>query len=93
MKLLLEKIQYEKYNCNFCGDLNVIALLLGLQLGYTKFCCFLCEWDNGDRKYHYIEKQWPERESLIPGNKNVVNTPLISPEKVFCLRCTSNLDS
>jgi len=43
MKLLLEKIQYEKYNWNICGDLKVIALLLGLQLGYTKFCCFLCE--------------------------------------------------
>jgi len=43
MKLLLEKIQYEKYNWNFCGDLKVIALLLGLQFGYTKFCCFLCE--------------------------------------------------
>ena len=44
MKLFLEKIQYEKYNWNFCGDLKVIDLLLGLQLGCTKFCCFLCEW-------------------------------------------------
>ena len=43
MKLVLEKTQYEKYNWNFCGDLKVTALLLGLQLGYTKFCCFLCE--------------------------------------------------
>jgi len=41
--LLLENTQYEKYNWNFCGDLKVTALLLGLQLGYTKFCCFLCE--------------------------------------------------
>jgi len=30
MKLLLEKIQYENYNWNFCGDLKVIALLLCL---------------------------------------------------------------
>jgi hypothetical protein len=36
MKLLLEKIHYEKYNWNIYGDLRVTALLLGLQLGFTK---------------------------------------------------------
>jgi hypothetical protein len=69
MKLLLEKIQCEKYNWNVRGDLKIIAVLLGLQLGCTKFCCFLCEWDNMDRKYHYIHKQWPKRELLISGEK------------------------
>jgi hypothetical protein len=69
MKLLLEKIHYEKYEWNICGDLKVIALLLGLQLGCTKYCCFLCEWNSRDRKKHYIQKQWPKRDSLIPGNK------------------------
>ena len=43
MKLLSEKTQYEKNNSNICGDLKVIALLLGLQFGYTKFGCFLCK--------------------------------------------------
>jgi hypothetical protein len=57
MKLLLEKIQYEKYNWNICGYLKVTVLLLDLQLGYTKFCCFLREWDGRDRKHHYIKKQ------------------------------------
>jgi len=57
MKLLLEKIQYEKYNCNMCGDLEVTALLVGLQLGYTKFCCFLFEWDSRDKKHPYLQKQ------------------------------------
>jgi hypothetical protein len=56
MKLLLEKIQDEKCNWKILGDLKVIALFLGLQLGYTKFCCFLCEWDSRDRKLH-IQKQ------------------------------------
>jgi hypothetical protein len=50
MKLLLEKIHYEKYKWNICGDLKVIALLLGVQLGYTKYCCSLCEWDSRDSK-------------------------------------------
>jgi len=58
MKLLLEKIQYEKYNRNICGDVKANDLLLG----YTKFCCFLCEWNSRDRKYHYNEKDWPKGE-------------------------------
>jgi len=50
MKLLLEKIQYEKHNWNICGDLKLTALLLGLQFGYTTVCCFLCEWDSYGQK-------------------------------------------
>ena len=48
MKLLLQKIKYEEHKWNICCDLKVVALLPGMQLGYTKFCCFLCEWDNRD---------------------------------------------
>jgi len=43
LKILLEKIQYARYCWTICCDLKVTALLMGLQLGYTKFCCFLCE--------------------------------------------------
>jgi hypothetical protein len=49
----------------------------------TQFYCFLCKWDSRNRKYNYIQKQWPKRESLIPRQKNAVNTPLINPEKVY----------
>jgi len=52
MKLLLEKIKYDEFKCKLCGDLKVLALLLGMQLGYTKYCSFLCEWDNRDKKNH-----------------------------------------
>jgi len=41
-KLLLEKIQDEKCNWNICGDLKVIALFLGLQLGYTVLLFAVC---------------------------------------------------
>ena len=40
LKILLEKIQYFKYCWIICCDLKLIALLIGLQLGYTKFRCF-----------------------------------------------------
>jgi len=36
MKLLVEKFQYEKYNWNIIGHVEVIAVLFDLQLGYTK---------------------------------------------------------
>jgi len=56
MKLLRGNIKYDKFKWKLCGDLKVVALLLGMQLGYTKYCCFLCEWDNRDKKNHYVNK-------------------------------------
>jgi len=36
MKLLLGKIKYDEFKWKLRGDLKVVALLLGMQLGYTK---------------------------------------------------------
>jgi hypothetical protein len=83
MKVLLEKIQYEKYNWNIGGELNAIALLLGLQLDYPEFCCLLCDCVSTERKHRYMQKQSAQRESLIPGQKRVVNTPSINSENVY----------
>jgi len=60
IKLLLEKIYYEKYKLKIYGYLKAVAVLLGWQLGYTKVCCFLCEWDSRNRKHCYIQKQFPK---------------------------------
>ena len=43
MKNLLQCINYEQYCWKLCDDFKVIAIPLGLQPGYTKYCCFLCE--------------------------------------------------
>jgi hypothetical protein len=59
-----------------------VALLLGMQLGYTKYCCFLCQLESRDEKNHYQNKLWPKRISLTPGENNVVNPTLILPEKI-----------
>ena len=82
-KILLEKIQCDKDCWTICCDLKVIALLMGLQLGYTKFCCFLCEWDSRDKKNHYIKKEWPKRESLTPGQKSVVHPSLVNSDMII----------
>jgi hypothetical protein len=59
MKLVMEKIQYEKYNWNICGDLKVTAFLFGFQLGYKTFCWFLFDLDCRDRKHNYMQTRWP----------------------------------
>ena len=43
LKQLLNFLQYSKYGWHLCCDLKVVALLMGLQLRFTKYCCFLYE--------------------------------------------------
>jgi len=53
MKILTEASNYDKFKCQTFGDLKMIALLLGLQQGLTKYCCFICEWDSRALSGHY----------------------------------------
>ncbi|GBL77771.1 hypothetical protein AVEN_210980-1 [Araneus ventricosus] len=71
LKQLLEIIKYSKYGWQICADLKVVSLLMGLQLGYTKYCCFLCLWDSRAISLHYIKRDWPQRASFKPGEMNV----------------------
>ena len=83
MKLLLGIIKYDEFKWKLCGDLKVVALLLGKQLGLTKCCCFLCEWDSWDKKNHYVNKMWPKWTSLTSGEKCIFNPPLVLLEKIY----------
>lgn len=83
MRILLQSIKYEEHKWNICADLKVVALLTGLQSGYTKYCCFLCEWDSRARNQHYVVKEWPLRENIVPGLKNVLNEPLVEQQKIY----------
>jgi len=82
-KILMEAINYDKFKWQICGDLNVIALLLGLQQGFTKYCCFICEWDSRARSLPYSRKNWPARKSLEPGIMNVENHRLVEKGKIL----------
>ncbi|GBM43420.1 hypothetical protein AVEN_18594-1 [Araneus ventricosus] len=50
LKHMLSSIEYSKHSWHICANLKVIAVLVGLQAGYTKFFCFLCQWDRRNRK-------------------------------------------
>lgn len=64
-----------------------MASILGLQTGYTKYCCFLCEWDSRARSEHYVVQNWSLRIGYVRewSQKNVKNGPLVPPEKIILL--------
>lgn len=83
MGLLLRYLKYKDHNWLVCGDLKVIALVLGLQGGYTKYPCFMCLWDSRADKQHYVQRDWPTRPNLEPGSHNVLSQALVNPEKIL----------
>lgn len=83
IKFLLTCINYEQHQWRICADLKVVAIIFGLQLGYTKYCCFLCEWDSRATKQHYEVKNWLTREKLESGVKNVLSESLVQSENII----------
>ena len=83
MDLLLRLTKYKGHTWNICGDLKVVSLLLGLQLGYTKHMCFLCLWRRRDDENHYKRVDWPSRTEHVVGKHNVKHPALIVPQKVL----------
>ena len=57
MSLILKAVNYVAHLWSICGDLKVIGLLLGMQGGFTKYCCFLCLWDSRATSEHYVVKE------------------------------------
>lgn len=77
MDILLKCIEYRKYNWKICADLKVVAILCGLQGGYTRHCCFLCLWNSRADDQHYKKKKWSVRTKPVVGEANVQRKPLI----------------
>lgn len=83
LETLLKAIEYKEHDWMICGDLKILCMLLGQQSGYTKFPCFLCEWDSRTRDLHWTKTKWKARTSLEPGLKNIIHESLIDPAKVL----------
>ena len=82
-EILLNAIQYNEYRWYLCEDLKVIGIVMGMQGGFTKHCCFLCPWDSRATAEHYVTKDWPARATYIPGNANIKKVPLVNPKDVI----------
>ena len=83
VKLILEKIQYNRYQWLICSDLKMDGILLGHQPGNTKFPCFFCLFDAQHRELHYKDTQWPMRTDFSIGTHNVQKPALVSREKIL----------
>lgn len=83
MDILLDAIQYRTFQWNICGDLKVIGMLMGMQAGFTKYCCFLCLWDSRATKDHFTKRDWTLRSSYAPGISSVQSVPLVEPQRIF----------
>jgi hypothetical protein len=82
-KTLLEALKYDEYGWEVIGDFKMVAFLMGLQGGFTKFPCYLCLWDSRDTKAHYHRRNWPQRTEFTVGKDNVKWEPLLDPRKVL----------
>lgn len=87
MEVLLRKINYAQHRWKICSDIKVITIILGQQTGFTKYMCFLCEWDSRAREKHYVQKVWPKRiirdEKFEVGKKNIIAESLVNPANVL----------
>lgn len=83
MKMILEKTNDDKHRWEICTDLKVVTILLGQQSGFTKFPCYLCEWDSRNRKEHYVKKIWQVRKLFVKGQKNIIEKQLVEPSKII----------
>ncbi|XP_051552787.1 uncharacterized protein LOC127440312 [Myxocyprinus asiaticus] len=83
IKTLLDALKYNEYGWEVIGDFKMVAFLMGLQGGFTKFPCYLCLWDSRDTKAHYHRRDWPQWTEFSVGRNNVKWEPLVDPRKVL----------
>ena len=83
LKAFLTSIQYDDHNQHICAYFNVVVMLTGFQLGYTKFCCFLCLWNSRARVEHYVRKNCPIWDEIAQGKNNIKHKPLVKGDIIF----------
>ena len=71
LEAILTSIQYDDHNWHIYADFKVVAMLTGLQLGYTKFCCSLCLWNSRASVENYVRKDWPIRDEIEQGKHSM----------------------
>lgn len=83
MKKIMQLIKYEDHNWKICADLKVVAILRGMQLGYTKNMCFMCLWNTRFDGDQYSKRDWPLRGETRLQRNNIIQIPLVPIEKVL----------
>ena len=83
IKAVLERLKYCVHQWLICVDLKMVNFLLGQQGGHNKYPCFLCYWDSRVNEEHWVRKEWPPRNTIKPGEKNIANNPLVDRKNII----------
>lgn len=83
LKQILLDVKYQEHQWRISGDLKVVAILMGLQLGYTKYMCFMCLWDTRFKGNHYRTHNWVNRSNAPNVRGNVIHPPLVDEGKIL----------
>lgn len=83
MKLILDSVLYGQHQWRLCADLKVVALVSGLQLGWTNHACFLCDWHTRYAGNQYEKNDWPARGEQQIGEMNIQREALIPNERIL----------
>lgn len=73
MQEILQFVDYEQHKWRICCDLKVVAMLCGMQGGYTKNMCFLCNWNTRYKGNQYQTHTWTDRGVNVIGEQNEKN--------------------
>ena len=62
-----------KYLWEICANFKVISILLGMQLGFVQYCCFVCQLRSRSKE-QYETVNWPLRDEIKAGHQNIKRT-------------------
>lgn len=83
LEMILKLVNYEVHQWRICCDLKVVAMLCGLQSGYVKHMCFMCDWDSRFKGNQYAKHDWSARCQSVNGDKNLIRSPLVPKDKII----------
>lgn len=83
MKLIFTKIKYDDHKWDVSGDLKVVALIMGFQLGRTRNACFICTWISTEKNINHYRAEWEKRSTYEIGVMNVRRETLVPPERIL----------
>lgn len=84
LKIILEKVKYVEHKWKICCDLKVVQMLCGMQGGYTRHMCFMCDWNTRfDRQKQYKTHSWKLRDESEHRDANKIREALVPKENVL----------
>ena len=83
VKKVLQKLRYSEHSWAICVFFKMVNFLLGQQGRCTKHPCSVCYWDSCATGQHWVNKDWPAREDLAVGNKNIINESVVNRNRII----------